>query len=159
MELPIGTQNLLQNSFSVVSKSKGFSLYGVIILLNSIPALITNANQELKIKETKAAARRPKICKSRPESERTIEAVCRMVTDSAIELYEIYLPRAYILCSFALFVYAFLPLIRIISCHVLYQPFGYITIREVIVIFVASCLALSSVNLYCCICVPLIVFV
>ena len=36
-----------------------------------------------------------------------------MVADSAIELYEICLPHTYILCSFALFVYPFLLLIRI----------------------------------------------
>jgi hypothetical protein len=33
-----------------------------------------------------------------------------IVTDSAIELYEICLPHTYILCSFALFFYPFLTL-------------------------------------------------
>ena len=37
-----------------------------------------------------------------------------MLTDRTIELYEICLPHTYILCSFALFVYPFLLLIRII---------------------------------------------
>ena len=36
-----------------------------------------------------------------------------LVTDSAIEPYEICLPHTYILGSFALFLYSFLPLIRI----------------------------------------------
>ena len=38
-----------------------------------------------------------------------------MLTDSAIELYEICLPHTCILCSFALFVYPFLLLTRIFS--------------------------------------------
>ena len=38
-----------------------------------------------------------------------------IVTDSAVKLYEICLPHTYILCSFALFVYTFLLLIRIFS--------------------------------------------
>jgi len=47
-----------------------------------------------------------------------------MVAGSAIELYEICLPHTYILCSFALFVYTFLPLIRNI------QISGYRRIKE-----------------------------
>ena len=42
-----------------------------------------------------------------------------MLTDSAIELYEICLPHTYILCSFALFVYPFLLLIRIDNLDIL----------------------------------------
>ncbi len=42
-----------------------------------------------------------------------------MLTDSAIEFYEICLPHTYILCSFALFVYPFLLLIRIDNLDIL----------------------------------------
>ncbi len=46
-----------------------------------------------------------------------------MLTDSAIELYEICLPHTYILCSFALFVYPFLLLIRTIIQTLPWFPF------------------------------------
>ena len=51
-----------------------------------------------------------------------------MLTDSAIELYEICLPHTCILCSFALFVYTFLLLIRIFNLRQSSQgklPFPY----------------------------------
>lgn len=45
--------------------SRTYSLFGIIL----------DANQELKINVAKAVAIRPKICRSRPAVEQTMEAV------------------------------------------------------------------------------------
>lgn len=47
----------------------------ILDCLQGLNITTDDVNQGLKIKETKAAARRPKMCRSRPVSERTIEAV------------------------------------------------------------------------------------